>query len=152
MKIIQLSNNPQDKIRKELIEFARNCSWQGTGGYFAELLENNDFEESEKIFIALDKEDMIGFAALVNESCVEDAEFSPWLDFLFVDEKSRNKGTARMLVEHILQVAESENVNGVYLCTASHERMYEKLGFRTLYKTIINGGDECTVMKYSHEK
>ena len=147
MKIIQLSNNPQDKIRKELIKFARNCSWKGTGRYFAELLENNEFEESEKIFIASDKENIVGFAALINESCVEDTELAPWLDFLFVDEKFRNKRIARMLVEHIFQVAESENVGSVYLCTVSHEKMYERFGFRTLYKTIINGGDECKVME-----
>ena len=131
----------------ELIEFAKTCSWRGTGQYFAELLEGNEFEDSEKIFVAFHDEEIAGFVALVNESCVEDVGYAPWLDFLFVSEKFRHKGIAKMLIDHVLQTAAKEELRNVYLCTVSHKEMYAKSGFEVIDKTAINGGDECCVMR-----
>jgi len=90
---------------------------------------------------------IVGFAALVNESCVDDICLSPWLDFLFVDEQYRNKGIAKAMVDVLMRVALTEGIETVYLCTVTHKQMYESLGFSTLYKTKINGADECFVMK-----
>ena len=145
MEITQISYGTEKW--NELITFARTCSWRGTGQYFAELLEDNEFEDSEKVFVAVHGEEIVGFVALVNESCVEDTNFSPWLDFLFVDERFRGKGIAGRLVKHVLLEAANENMDSVYLCTASHEEMYAKFGFQTICETIINGGDRCRVMK-----
>lgn len=130
-----------------LTGYARDCSWQGTGSYFADCLEENEFDSTEKIVAAYDGEKIIGFAALVSESCIEGTALSPWLDFVFVDEKHRNKGTAKAMVEFWLRGALADKTEKVYLCTVSHEKMYEKFGFVTLYKTKINGQDECFVME-----
>lgn len=34
---------------------------------------------------------------------------------------------AGMLIKHILYVAKKDNIDNIYLCTASHEQMYMKL-------------------------
>ena len=146
MEIIQIDVNSPSKAKSELIDYSRHCSWKGTGHYFADLLENNEFDNSEKIFALTHNDDVIGFAGLVNESCIENSGLSPWLDFLFVDDKYRNHGFARMMIEHVLYTAKLNSLKTVYLCTASHEKMYEKFGFYTFQRTTINGND-FSVMK-----
>lgn len=147
MEIIQVEFDSSSTILRKLIEYARACSWRGTGQYFADLLEDGELENSERVFVAVDNDNIAGFVGLIEESCVDNTEYSPWIDFLFVDEAYRKQGIARMLIEHTLIDARRDNIDNVYLCTTSHEEMYKKFGFHTLYKTKINGGDECTVMK-----
>ncbi len=130
-----------------LVGYARACSWQGTGSYFADCLEDNAFDSTEKVVAAYDEGKIIGFAALVSESCIENTTLAPWLDFLFVDEKYRNKGIAKAMADHLFRSAGADGIEKVYLCTVSHEKMYEKFGFVTLYNTIINNEDECFVME-----
>ncbi len=142
-QIVTLDSNE----RSELIRYARECSWQSTGSYFADCLEDNAFDSTEKVVAAYDDGKIIGFAALIKESCVEDTTLTPWLDFLFVDEKHRNKGTAKAMVDHLFRSAQADGIEKVYLCTVSHEKMYEKFDFVTLYKAKINGADECSVME-----
>ncbi len=129
-----------------LVRFARGCSWQGTGAYFAECLEDMH-SDINKVVAAYDDGKVIGFAALVSESCIENTAFTPWLDFLYVDEKYRNRGIAKSIVDYLLCSALSDGIEKVYLCTVSHEKMYEKFGFVTMYKTFINIEDECSVME-----
>lgn len=150
VNIIQISQSISPTKYNELIEFARSCSWNGTGKYFADLLAYNEFDNTEKIFAAIHNNQIIGFAGLVKESCIEDVEYTPWLDFLFVDEAYRNKGVAGMLIKHILHIAKNDNIDNIYLCTASHKEMYMKFGFRTFFRTKINNNtDDCAVMKLS---
>lgn len=147
INVIQIRRDLLPIKYNELIEFSRNCSWQGTGRYFADLLADNEFDNTEKIFAAVHNDNIIGFAALVKESCIESTKYTPWLDFLFVDEKYRNKGIAKMLIEHIVRTAGNDNIDTIYLCTASHEQMYMKFGFSTFARTQINNNDDCAVMK-----
>ena len=72
---------------------------------------------------------------------------TPYLDYLFVDDKHRNKGIARKLVDKIIELAK-ENYNTLYLVTVSHENFYKKLGFETIAKsTTVDCIDECFIMK-----
>lgn len=146
MEIIQVMFDSMESERNQLIQYAKSCSWQSTGQYLAELLENHEFDASEKIFAAIENQDIVGFAGLVKESCADDLKLYPWLDFLFVDERYRNRGIARRLIEHIFKAAKAENVSHIYLCTVSHTEMYMRFGFHTLYKTKINANDDCFVM------
>lgn len=147
MEIRLIDNGALSTDGRALTEFARKCSWQGTGEYFADCLADGAFDSTEKIAAAFDGDRVIGFAALVNESCVEDTELAPWLDFLFVDEEYRGRGIAGRLAEFLFGLARSEGIKAVYLCTVSHEEMYRKFGFDTLYKAKTVGGDCCSVMK-----
>ncbi len=147
MEIHQIVTTNSSSECGALIKYARDCSWQGTGSFFADCLEGNAFDSTEKIVAAYDDGRIIGFAALVKESCVEDTELMPWLDFLFVDEKYRNKGIAKAMSDYLFQSAQNDGIDKVYLCTVSHKAMYEKLGFVNLYKTKINADDECYVME-----
>lgn len=125
-------------------ELARTCSFQGSGQYLCELMQENAFCDYERVFVACKDHAVIGFCVLTKESCVEDISSAPWLDFLFVTEEYRNRGIASALVKHTVDYASSLLFKELFLCTASHEAFYKKLGFETVYETNING---CTVGK-----
>ena len=129
------------------INYLKNCSWQSTGEYLAELIENNEFTDSEIVIVAYLSNKVVGFAALVNDSVAENFNESPFLDFLFVEEEYRNRGIATKLVNYIVDYAK-ENNKVLYLVTVSHELFYKKLGFETIAKsTVIDCIDECFIMK-----
>lgn len=129
------------------INYLKNCSWQSTGEYLAELIENNEFTDSEIVIVAYLSNKVVGFAALVNDSVAEDFNESPFLDFLFVEEEYRNRGIATKLVNYIVDYAK-EKYDTIYLVTVSHELFYKKLGFETIAKsTVIDCIDDCFIMK-----
>ena len=144
--LLKINENNKEECH-ELINYAKNCSWQSTGEYFAELIENNEFTDSEIVIGSYLGNKIVGFAALVNDSVAENFNESPFLDFLFVEEKYRNRGIATKLVEKIIDYAR-EQYNIIYLVTVSHESFYKKLGFEVIGKSTVEGCiDECFIMK-----
>lgn len=130
-----------DKLTGKLIEYARDCSFQGTGSYLSDLLSDNAFEDYEKVFAAIYDDEIIGFAALLKEcDCVDNDCHSPWLDFLFVDEKYRNQHIGVALIKNVCDYALSIEFNSIYLCTVSHVGYYEKVGFKDIYTTNYFNG------------
>ena len=129
------------------INYLKNCSWQSTGEYLAELIENNEFTDSEIVIVAYLSNKVVGFAALVNDSVAENFNESPFLDFLFVEEEYRKRGIATKLVNYIVDYAK-EKYDTIYLVTVSHESFYKKLGFEVIGKSTVEGCiDECFIMK-----
>lgn len=146
LKIEILNINDKNKYTS-FISFLKTCSWKSAGEDLIDTLENDELTDSEKIIIAYLNDEIIGFAALVNESVAEDFNETPYLDYLFVDDKHRNKGVARKLVDEIIVLAK-EKYNVIYLVTVSHESFYKKLGFETIAKsTIIGCINDCFIMK-----
>lgn len=133
-----------DELYFRAAELARDCSFQGSGRYLCELMLQNSFCDFERVFAACKDHSVIGFCVIAKESCVEDSSSAPWLDFLFVTEEFRNYGIASALVKHTVNYARSLSFTELFLCTASHEAFYKKLGFETIFETDIN---ECTIGK-----
>lgn len=48
----------------ETADLAKNCSFQGTGRYFASLMEENDFCDFERVYAAVYDDTVVGFSAL----------------------------------------------------------------------------------------
>lgn len=129
------------------INYLKKCSWESAAEYLTETLENNELTDSEKVIVAYQNGEIVGFAALVNETVAESFNGTPYLDYLFVDEAHRNKGIATKLVDKIIELAK-ENNKVLYLVTVSHELFYKKLGFETIAKsTVVDCIDKCFIMK-----
>lgn len=129
------------------INYLKKCSWESVAEYLIETLENNELTDSEKVIVAYLNGEIVGFAALVNESVAEGFSGTPYLDHLFVDEAHRKQGIATKLVDKIIELAR-ENNKVLYLVTVSHELFYKKLGFKTIAKsTVVDCIDECFIMK-----
>jgi len=157
MKIIDISEDGD--IRKKLIQFAKNCSWQSTGSYLAELVIDGNLEEKETVFAAVENDEVVGFAAILQE-CVADVKESDidiekmnaWLDFLFVDEAYRGQKISTKLIEKIFEYCKWNCFNKLYLLTESHEAMYQKYGFSNVGNVVLNCGVNCTAMEKDIEK
>ena len=132
----------------ETAELARTCSFRGSGAYLCSLMLDDSFSEYEKVFAAVEDDSVVGFCTLVKESCCE-SDDEPWLDFLFVDERYRSRGIARMLVDAVCDYAKALSFEQIFLCTASHREFYEKLGFSFVCQSPINENTMGTVMKKS---
>lgn len=126
-----------NKLKRKLISYARECSFQNTGSFLAELLSDESaFEDYEEVLAVVIDDEIIGFGALLKECCcIYEEEHSPWLDFLFVEEKFRNLHIGIKLVEEICEKAKALGFESIYLCTLSHMGYYHKLGFDSLYST-----------------
>ncbi len=146
LRIEELNINDNIKCL-ELIKYAKNCSFQSTGEFLAEILKNNELQENEKVIVAYSNDSIIGFAGLFKESVAENFDGTPYLDFLFVEEGYRNRGIATKLVDKIIEQAR-ENYKVLYLVTVSHEAFYKKLGFETIVMSKVIGCiDDCFIMK-----
>ena len=132
----------------ETAELARTCSFQGSGEFLCSLMLDDSLCEYEKVFAAIVDDSAVGFCALVKESCCESGA-EPWLDFLFVDEKYRNKGIAKLLIDAVYEYAKSLNFEQIYLCTATHKEYYSRVGFAFMSDCEINESTTGTVMKKS---
>lgn len=144
---IEILNVNNIKEYNNFINYLKKCSWESVAEYLTETLENNELTDSEKVIVAYLDGEIVGFAALVNESVAEGFNGTPYLDHLFVDEAHRNKGIATKLVDKIIELAK-ENNKVLYLVTVSHETFYKKLGFETIAKsTVVDCIDECFIMK-----
>lgn len=130
---------------RKTAELARTCSFQGSGEFLYSLMLDDSLCEYEKVFAAIIDDSVVGFCALVKESCC-DSDDEPWLDFLFVDERYRSRGIARMLVDTVCDYAKSLGFEQIFLCTASHSGYYEKLGFSFVCQSEINENTIGTVM------
>ncbi len=157
MKIIDILEDGD--IRNKLIQFAANCSWQSTGSYLAELVIDGNLEEKETVFAAVENDEVVGFAAFLQE-CVADVKESEadiekmnaWLDFLFVDEAYRGQKISTKLIEKIFEYCKRNHFNKLYLLTESHEAMYQKYGFKNIGNVKLYCGVDCTVMEKDIEK
>ena len=137
MKYYIFDVSTSTELKTQLIEYAKNCSFQGTGTYLAELLFYNEFEDYEKVFAVVSGDNVIGFAALLKEcSCIDNESHAPWLDFLFVDEKYRNQHIGSALIDAVFCYSKKLGFNDIFLCTVSHKDFYEKIGFITKYTTL----------------
>ena len=157
MKIIDISENGE--IRSKLIQFAKKCSWQSAGSYLAELINDDNLEDKETVFAAVENNEVVGFAAFLQE-CVADVKESEadiekmnaWLDFLFVDETYRGQKISMKLIEKIVEYCKRNQFNKLCLLTESHEAMYQKYGFKNIGNVRIHCGVDCTVMEKVIEK
>lgn len=127
-------------LTARLAQYAKNCSFQGSGTYLAEMVENRELQGWEKVFCALYRDKIIGFGALMRSSCVDDEGYTPWLDFLFVDEEYRNRNIGRTIVSHICQYAKHLGFSTAFLCTLSHADYYHRLGFASLASSFFYNG------------
>ncbi len=135
-----------------LADYARKCSFQGTGAYFADLINEKAFEDYEKAFAVISDEKIIGFGVLLKECLCLQEDKSPWLDFLFIDEKYRCNGIGTALIDKICDYAVICGFDCIYLCTVTHADYYNKIGFDTICSTAYYNNSDNEMPIYIMKK
>jgi GNAT superfamily N-acetyltransferase len=82
--------------------------------------------------IALDQDDLCGFALLVPQDFELRPNLSPWLAGVFVRPGHRKRGVGSALVERIQYEATALGLKTLYLYTAHSETLYARLGWKVI--------------------
>ena len=80
------------------ISFADNCSWKA-GSYLAHKMRNKEFSETERVLVASEGEEIIGYSTFAKkDELPDDAPYTPFIGFVFVDERSRGKRVSERMI------------------------------------------------------
>ena len=125
----------------EIILFAENCSWKA-GPYLAKRMRDNDFEETERVIVAAENNKPVAYCTFsLRDELPETSEYTPFIGFMFVDEKSRGKRLSEKLIEVATEYAKSIGYETIYILSGE-TLLYEKYGFvkisdeETVYGTV----------------
>lgn len=127
-------------------EYADICSWDACARMAACMREGN-FNDWERIFVAEENGDFMGFCALIKPQGFPGLEYTPLLKWLFVGEKYRGKRLSQRLIEATAEYAKNLGYDQIYL-TTWHKGLYEKYGFvKICDKEVRNGYFEGIYVK-----
>lgn len=131
------------KLWADTIDFAEKCSWRA-GAYLASKMKNNEFEENEWVLVALIDEKIVAYCTFVNKDELPDEyEFTPFVGFMFVDEKYRGNRLSEKLIDSACDLAINQGYSKIYILSGEIG-LYEKYGFIKIgdYKTIYESVDQ----------
>ena len=120
----------------ETISFAENCSWKA-GTYLAKRMRNNEFADIERVIVTTENDKPVAYCTFsLKDELPETSEYTPFIGFMFVDEKCRGKRVSEKLIEVASEYAKSIGYETIYILSGE-VGLYEKYGFTKI-------GDEET--------
>lgn len=128
------------------LSFAKNCSCKA-GSYLAELMEKNQFLDWERVFVACENNEIMGFCTLTEKDELPNTyDFSPFIGFVYVDEKYRGNRISELLIYACTCYARELGFENIYIMSGEIG-FYEKYGFKKLgdYETIFGSVDQLFV-------
>ena len=132
-----------DPYWEKTAAFARACSWKA-GPVLAQRMTDGGFLDWERVIAAVEHENVAGFCTLSEKDELPGAyPFSPFIGFLFVDEKYRGKRLSGKMIDHALRYAKELGYGKVYVMSGE-QGLYEKYGFVKIgdYETIYGTVDQ----------
>ena len=125
------------------ISFADNCSWKARS-YLAHKMRNKEFAETERVLVASEGEEIIGYSTFAKkDELPDDVEYTPFIGFVFVDERSRGKRVSERMINAASDYARSIGYEKIYIMSGE-QGLYEKYGFVKIgdFKTIYGTEDQ----------
>ena len=99
------------------------------------------------VVVAIDNNQLIGSAALVNEDMKTRKDLSPWLASVFVKPGFRKNGIGTELVRHIEDEAKRLGIKKLFLFTEHARNLYSKLGWYDLEECEYEGVNVAIMSK-----
>lgn len=133
----------------EIISFAERCSWKA-GPFLAKKMQANEFNEWEKVCAICENGKVVGFSTFTErDELSEQYGFTPFIGFVFVDEKYRGKRLSERMIQHIISYAKRLGYEKVYIMSGEIG-LYEKYGFVKLgdYETVYGSIDQLFVFEF----
>ena len=134
------------KCWEKTMLLAANCSWRA-GPYLSQKMANNEFNEWERVFCAVENEKVVGYCTLAEKDELPPKyDFTPFIGFVFVDEQYRGKRLSQLLVDNAVSYAHELGYQKIYIMSGERG-LYEKYGFIKLgdYETIYGTIDQLFV-------
>ena len=112
-------------------------------------MRENDFAANERVLIAIENDEIAGFCTLTNkDELPPEYDFTPFIGFLFVDEKYRGYRLSSTLIDAACNLAKTQGFTTIHIMSGE-VGLYEKKGFEELgdYVTIYGTTDQLFVKK-----
>jgi len=107
----------------------------------ANTMDNNAFQDWERIVVAIDNERICGYCTVAKTDCIPDVSYTPYIGFMFVDEAYRGNRLSQQIIYYAMDYLKSVGFDKVYL-VSDHENLYEKYGFCVIDRKIAPWGSE----------
>ncbi|ADL53128.1 GNAT family N-acetyltransferase [Clostridium cellulovorans] len=120
----------RDKYWNKTIEMAENCSWRA-GSSLGRKMRAKEFQDFEGVFVAIEEEKVIGFCTITKTDYIPNCVYTPWIGFIFVDEKYRGNRISEKIIKKALEYAKTKGSDKVYIST-QEDNLYEKYGFKQI--------------------
>ena len=127
---------------EKTMAFARNSSWKA-GPYLANMMEKDAFRDWERVAVAMDGEKPAGYCVFAEKDELPDEYgFSPFIGFVFVDEKYRGRRISEQMIREVTRYAGTLGFPKVYLMSGE-QGLYEKYGFQEIgdFRTVYGTTD-----------
>ena len=96
--------------------------------------------------VALEDKQCVGTVSLYVDDLHTRPDLTPWLAALYVYADHRNRGVGGQLINRVLEVAHRFGVHRLYLHTETAEGYYRRKGWRSLFRTVNDRGQDTVVM------
>lgn len=136
LKTITSSDDLWSRVRN----YAENCSWKA-GKSLANNMDNNVFEEWERVIVALENEKICGYCTVAKRDCIPDVPYIPYIGYMFVGEEYRGNRLSQKLIQYAMDYLRSIDFEKVHI-VSDHENLYEKYGFNVIDRKIAPWGSE----------
>lgn len=138
MDIKAITSN--DSMWTNVIDYAENCSWKA-GVNLAIKMKKEYFTEWERVFIAIEDDEIAGYCTIAKKDCIPEVPYTPYIGFMFVGEKFRGNRISQKLILNAMAYAKGLGFEKIYL-VSDHDNLYEKYGFSVIDKKIAYWGAE----------
>ena len=129
-----------DELWYKVRNYAESCSWSA-GKALASAMDNNVFQEWERVIVAIDNERICGYCTVTKTDCIPNVSYTPYIGFMFVDEMYRGNRLSQQLICYAMDYLKSVGFDKVYL-VSDHENLYEKYGFSVIDRKMAPWGSE----------
>ena len=146
--ILMQKNHP---MWQKTAAFAQDCSWRA-GPYLAERMDKGTFTDRERVIACLDGEQVAGFCTFSErDSLPEDDPRTPFVGFVFVDEKYRGKRLSQRMIARACFHAADLGYEAVYV-VSGEKGLYEKYGFHKIgdVKTVHGTAEQLFRRDFDH--
>jgi predicted N-acetyltransferase YhbS len=112
----------------------------------ADLQSHTGRRQIPTTLVAIEDDQPIGSASLLQTDLDGWEHLSPWLASVFVTPAFRGRGLGRELVSRVVEEARELGVSVVYLFTAGQAGYYERLGWQP-WQLVEHHGREVLIMR-----
>ena len=127
-----------DPLWDEVKRYAAACSWRA-GKSLAQEMQNHAFSDWERVFVLHENGNIYGYCTVAKKDCIPDLTYTPYIGYLFVDEKKRGHRMGQKLILAAMDYLRNVGFHEVYL-VSDHENLYEKYGFSVICRAAAPWG------------
>lgn len=76
------------ELTNQFLEFVKNCSWEECKDHIADMIQNWDFTDWERVFVAICDGKIVGMTSIMKSYYYPLPKIYPWISCVFVSEEN----------------------------------------------------------------